>query len=513
MASTPDESAHAKISLVRTALSTLRELWGDRQLSDIKIFLHVGGRDVREYELHRTVLCSAGYFRSLIKGQWGHSQCGELRPDDPLFDVEAFDAVVRGLYGFEVDVSKGNVLNLLAVGSYLQVEEICEDCKTFLLEELDRMSLADVAQCFATVTCREYPGSDEIKGKSLGLLAAHAWCEARDVLLTLPPSVLSDLLQSNNLWVPDEARRVDLILDLLEQVNEMETSSLEGAIGKVCVSEVHSETCTTVDPCPPDFEDPLSCSLSTSVNPGGASEEDDVAVSNFVEIPSPEVFSHWPQDVSKPSTLRDALLEVLRVGIHYAFIPDSQLVVVQKKLIALGDEPSLDTLRKHFWTRGMFYGTLQGIQDGDEPKQGSLYTKRPWSDAWLRFGVEFKEVELMSAKQQQDSEKVYYAGFLWWVKLRYKERDEAEDMYNAYVCVCNCKQMGGCYVDQGGRGVVDVDATVKDKTLSLGDFNFYTLRFAWGDGRGWAVFKKSNLKTFLTKSGTIRIAIALRLAE
>lgn len=98
------------------------------------------------------------------------------------------------------------------------------------------MPLADVAQCFATVSCREYPGSDDIKHKSVGLLAAHAWNEAKDVLLSLPPGVLTELLGSNSLWVPDEARRVQLILELLDQLNEMNVNSVEGAIVEISLA-------------------------------------------------------------------------------------------------------------------------------------------------------------------------------------------------------------------------------------------------------------------------------------
>lgn len=98
------------------------------------------------------------------------------------------------------------------------------------------MPLSDVAHCYATVSCREYPVSDEIKRKSHGLLAAHSWVEAQDVLLSLPPTVLTELLGSNSLWVPDEARRVELILELLDQLNEMNVGSMEGAIVGIAVA-------------------------------------------------------------------------------------------------------------------------------------------------------------------------------------------------------------------------------------------------------------------------------------
>lgn len=98
----PDEHTPPKISLGRTALSNLRELWDNRALSDITVYLHVAALPVCEYALHRTVLCSSAYFTSLIRGEWGLIDSGELRPDDPLFNVDAFEAVVRGLYGFEV---------------------------------------------------------------------------------------------------------------------------------------------------------------------------------------------------------------------------------------------------------------------------------------------------------------------------------------------------------------------------------------------------------------------------
>lgn len=277
----------------------------------------------------------------------------------------------------------------------------------------------------------------------------------------------------------------------------------------------HSETCTTVDPCPPDFEDPTNCSLTSSHGVGGSSDDNDDEnnIASSVEIPSSECFSYWSHsDVARPS-LREALLQVLRTEIHYTFIPDNQLCIVQKKLTMLGDEPALDALRRHMWIRGIFYGNLQSIESGED--QGSQSpddcSQKPWGDSWLRFGVEFKEVDVMEQKGQKDSEKVYYAGFLWWVKLRYREREEADDMYNAYICVDKCQTAAGSFVDQRGRGIVDVHALVKDKYLSLGDFRFNIHRFAWGDGRGWAVFKKSNLQSYLTKSGTIRIAVALRL--
>lgn len=275
----------------------------------------------------------------------------------------------------------------------------------------------------------------------------------------------------------------------------------------------HSETCTTVDPCTPDFEDPVNCSL-TSSNRGGSSDENDDEnnIASSVEIPSSECFSYWSHsDIGRPG-LREALLQVLRTDIHYMFIPDNQLCALQRQLIMLGDEPTLDALRRHMWVRGIFYGHLIAVDsdvDGGNQPDDSL--RKLWEDSWLRFGVEFKDVNLMEQKGQKDSNKIYYGGFLWWVKLRYRERDDSEDMYNAYICIGRCQAAAGSFVDQQGRGIVDVHALVNDKYLSLGDFRFNINRFAWGDGRGWAVFKKSNLQSFLTKAGTVRIAVALRL--
>lgn len=98
----PVEQTLHKISLKRTAVSNLREHWNNRSLSDISVSLHVAGSPVCEHALHKMVLCSSAYFNSLIKGEWGLVDRGELRPDDPFFTVDAFEAVLRGLYGFEV---------------------------------------------------------------------------------------------------------------------------------------------------------------------------------------------------------------------------------------------------------------------------------------------------------------------------------------------------------------------------------------------------------------------------
>ncbi|GMH33252.1 hypothetical protein BSKO_01086 [Bryopsis sp. KO-2023] len=242
-----DEHRHS-YRLGKPLRENLMQLWGNMCLADICISLkvsHPGGTcTTRTYTLHKAVLCTSGYFRLSLKGDWEDAGTGVIAPDDPLIDHDAFEAVLRSLYGYEVLVSKETVLNLLATAAYLQVPEVVEHCKEYLSDILTTAPYSYVARCCSVLWGREYPGRDVLVQKCVDALACASSDMSKAELLEWPSEFLEEFLASDNMWTPDEVTRLNLVVGLRTEVpksncDEAKKRKMIDALDRVLLGGIH----------------------------------------------------------------------------------------------------------------------------------------------------------------------------------------------------------------------------------------------------------------------------------
>lgn len=212
-------STRLSCRLGRSLRANLQHLWGNGTLADIYISLKVSQPDglpaTRAYALHKTVLCTSGLFSVKLMGDWADSTSGLLCPEDRLVEFEAFETVLRGLYGFDVRVSRENVLGLLATAAYLQVEDVVENCKKFLLVAVEKVSFQELAQWCCVVWDRRYPYRELILDKCADVLSIGPNRLPLQEMIMLPAEFLAQILKSDNTWMPDECSRVGLVVDVM----------------------------------------------------------------------------------------------------------------------------------------------------------------------------------------------------------------------------------------------------------------------------------------------------------
>ncbi|KAF9153366.1 hypothetical protein DFQ26_000594 [Actinomortierella ambigua] len=110
-------------------------------------------------------------------------------------------------------ITKSNVLNVLACAVYFGVEELCQQCTTYVVREMVTMEhVGDMARFCEAHTY--FPWTDKIEDACKTFLRRNVWdnpmatCYA--VLERLPARWLLEVLASDSLWIPNEWERYKL---------------------------------------------------------------------------------------------------------------------------------------------------------------------------------------------------------------------------------------------------------------------------------------------------------------
>ncbi|KAG0257713.1 hypothetical protein DFQ27_004999, partial [Actinomortierella ambigua] len=110
-------------------------------------------------------------------------------------------------------ITKSNVLNVLACAAYFGVEELCQQCTTFVVREMVTMEHVTGMVRFCEAHTY-FPWTDKIEDACKTFLRRNVWdhpmatCYA--VLERLPARWLLEVLASDSLWIPNEWERYKL---------------------------------------------------------------------------------------------------------------------------------------------------------------------------------------------------------------------------------------------------------------------------------------------------------------
>lgn len=137
----------------------------------------------KEYQLHRIILSQSSYFHSLLSGPWrehGKSRI-ELQIDDPNVTAEGLEIAFSYMYGVSPVFTGGNVIAVLAAGCFLCLENLCDKCVQFIVEDLEVETFVGYQQ----VSDRHCYGrfADAIRNACWTFLCTHA---SGDLLHILP---------------------------------------------------------------------------------------------------------------------------------------------------------------------------------------------------------------------------------------------------------------------------------------------------------------------------------------
>lgn len=215
--------------LGKSLRANLQRLWGNLSLADIYVTVKLKKGDgilaTRSYALHKSVLYSSDFFRGKLEREWVDSGVGVIELEDPCINLLAIETVLKALYGFDVRLSKENFLSLIAAAQYLAIPDVEETGTKFLVSLLPGAVFKELVGWLEVFWRRKWKSvaKDALVGKCTDMLSiGPADLDPMDVL-SLPPDYIAQMLLSNSTWVPDELRRLELVVDLLVEVRRQDT--------------------------------------------------------------------------------------------------------------------------------------------------------------------------------------------------------------------------------------------------------------------------------------------------
>lgn len=186
--------------------------WENGQFSDVTITA-LGA----SYPAHRILLSQSPYFESLLRGPWleASNQCIHLHIDDPNIESDTLKHALQFLYGRDVVVDSGNVFGILAVGSFLGLEPMCQRCVDFAVGDL---TVETFGGYYTFSRIYEYGDYTRVmRWACLDFLRLHGFREARGVLKELEEEDLVELLKDDDFWMPTEEMRFELVRELVSE--------------------------------------------------------------------------------------------------------------------------------------------------------------------------------------------------------------------------------------------------------------------------------------------------------
>ncbi|CAD7696697.1 unnamed protein product [Ostreobium quekettii] len=189
----------------------LRTRWDDGAFSDIRVRVFNN-----EYPLHRMVLCRSPFFDRLLQGEWRekNKEVVNLECPDPNITCEAFEVALAHMYAKSVELEKKNVLQVLAAASYLDLQDLCNSCVEFIVDDMRHPD--NLLHYYGTFLDLEFgQHSERIRRAGWRHLCMMGVDHLRPVLPQLEVRALKRLLMSDELWVRTELDRFNLIKDVL----------------------------------------------------------------------------------------------------------------------------------------------------------------------------------------------------------------------------------------------------------------------------------------------------------
>ncbi|KAJ3676166.1 hypothetical protein LUZ60_003578 [Juncus effusus] len=164
------------------------------------------------YNLHRLILSRSAYFRNMLHGPWKEAGAPTviLQIDDPNVNSEAISISLAYLYGQTPKLNDSNAFRVLAAASFLDIQDLCAICTDFIIAELWTSNFLQY-QVFAESQDYGIYG-ERVRSACWGYLCQSATMELRNLLPKLSSQTLHALITSDELWVPNEEKRLELAL-------------------------------------------------------------------------------------------------------------------------------------------------------------------------------------------------------------------------------------------------------------------------------------------------------------
>lgn len=161
----------------------------------------------KDYPLHKIVLSQSSYFLSLLSGPWKENGKPkvQLQIDDPNATAQGLEIALAYLYGVAPLLTEHNVVSVLALGCFLCLDNLCELCVQFIVQDL-RVETFVTYQQLSERHCYGRH-ADTVRDACWSFLCTHAARELLHLLPKLSLQVLCRLLMSDEIWVPNESER------------------------------------------------------------------------------------------------------------------------------------------------------------------------------------------------------------------------------------------------------------------------------------------------------------------
>ncbi|CAD7700601.1 unnamed protein product [Ostreobium quekettii] len=452
------------------------EAWTEKHFADVTI-------DVKgaQFQLHRLVVCESPLFRSLFLGEWKeHQKVYTLAVEDDLVTAASFEAVVATMYGRDMGLNMDNAKGFYAAASFLQMSAVAMRCAEFVAAHLTLTNVADILHLAAT---RGYLASDVLLEACATYYKQYAF-ELRRQLLRVPLGVLRDILKSDALAVPTEILRFRLVTDVFGAKMEAAWANLGPSSDE---DNGHIEL--RFEGKEDEFQD---CAQTACTNrpPEGDSETSGAL---------PALNSGRSELVE----LREAFVDVLENGILYEHLRDREVMEVSNRLDDLGIEEGLQA----FW-HGMLKARLlkMAIQDMHNAEMSCSASSLCQAKGMppFRFSCELEDVMNVGLFGRWESDKCFYAGSNWWMKVEGGKDKQGSQGLGVRLC---CASAVKCDCEYVNKLIPHVQVTIR-----CGEVR----KVIDKDGSRWLAptdffLRTSRLKLCLTETGSLRFVVLIKL--
>jgi len=172
----------------------------------------------KSYSLHRIILDRSPFFSSLFAGPWKDADIPVVNLDfsDPNITQTAFEIAIQRLYGHTIQPDDETVAGLLAVGAYLDLQDLVEESLRTLLATLHSQN---VSKRFQFARGKQYYGeASEKLAEACYTLLCHAGSSmALELWDGIPNDVAAEVISADAFWVEGEYERYCFARDFIKR--------------------------------------------------------------------------------------------------------------------------------------------------------------------------------------------------------------------------------------------------------------------------------------------------------
>lgn len=178
-----------------SSFAVMNQLRKDNQLLDVRFKI-----DSHVFSAHRVVLASCSpYLRAMFTCGMRESTQEEIELKD--IEPQAMELLIEFAYTGEIEVTTGNVQDLLPAAGILQLRDLKVACCEFLSDHMDVTNCLGIKQFADMHSC-----PDLVKKSNRFIIRKFSDVVKTDEFLEIPHNVLSELLKNDHLHVESESQ-------------------------------------------------------------------------------------------------------------------------------------------------------------------------------------------------------------------------------------------------------------------------------------------------------------------